>query len=131
MLTAGSVAGRPSPSRLFGALQCSADREEFSCNRNSDLGPLFFRDDIVGSQGADILYAPRGHSWTLTDQPGIDLMQAGSEATTNLEQVYVILFGVGERESEGIYSLRAFGEEGLPQETIIVFESQEDASRPA
>ncbi|GFH22343.1 uncharacterized protein HaLaN_19795, partial [Haematococcus lacustris] len=56
-------------------------------------------------------------------------MQAGSEATTNLEQVYVILFGVGERESEGIYSLRAFGEEGLPQETIIVFESQEDASR--
>ncbi|KAL6763038.1 hypothetical protein V8C86DRAFT_3130291 [Haematococcus lacustris] len=171
-LAASKAGGRPSPSRLFGALQCSADREEFSCNRNSDLGPLFFRappslhswdrldstnqtsahrapsggddcppsppscprldqDDIVGSQGADILYAPRGHSWTLTDQPGIDLMQAGSEATTNLEQVYVILFGVGERESEGIYSLRAFGEEGLPQETIIVFESQEDASRYA
>jgi hypothetical protein len=46
-----------------------------------------------------------------------------------LPQVYVILFGVGERDTEGIYSLRAFGEDGLPQETIIVFEAEEDAQR--
>lgn len=45
-------------------------------------------------------------------------------------QVYVILFGVGERDTEGIYSLRALAEEtGLPQDTIIVFESEEDATR--
>jgi hypothetical protein len=37
-------------------------------------------------------------------------------------QVYVILFGVGERDTEGIYSLRAFGDDGLPIETIIIFE---------
>jgi len=43
--------------------------------------------------------------------------------------VYVILFGVGERDTEGIYSLRAFGDDGLPQETIIVFETEEDAQR--
>ncbi|GFH06526.1 aldo_ket_red domain-containing protein, partial [Haematococcus lacustris] len=88
-------------------------------------------DDIVGSHGADILYVPRCGNWTLTDQPGVDLMQAGSQATSHLTQVFVILFGVGERESEGIYSLRAFAEDGLPQETIIVFESDEDASRYA
>ena len=40
-----------------------------------------------------------------------------------LLQVYVILFGVGERDTEGIYSLRAFDKEsGLPNETIILFE---------
>jgi hypothetical protein len=49
--------------------------------------------------------------------------------TTAFTQVYVILFGVGERDTEGIYSLRAFGEDGLPQETIIVFEAEEDAQR--
>ena len=41
----------------------------------------------------------------------------------------MILFGVSHNEQEGIYSLRAFNPEGLPQETIIVFESGEDAER--
>eukprot|EP00967_Tisochrysis_lutea_P114523 scaffold182579_cov20-Tisochrysis_lutea.AAC.3 len=50
-------------------------------------------------------------------------------SNTNPVQVYVILFGVGERDTEGIYSLRAFGDDGLPQETIIVFEIEEDAQR--
>ncbi|KAL6747530.1 hypothetical protein V8C86DRAFT_1309050 [Haematococcus lacustris] len=167
------TSGRPSPSRSFGALNCTSNRDEASRSRNDELGALYSRgfpspphwpqpqpdltsqssdhwelgadeaapprcttpglqsDDIVGSHGADILYVPRCGNWTLTDQPGVDLMQAGSQATSHLTQVFVILFGVGERESEGIYSLRAFAEDGLPQETIIVFESDEDASRYA
>lgn len=46
-------------------------------------------------------------------------------------QVFVILFGVGERDQEGIYSLRALSQDGLPRETIIAFESEEDAQRYA
>ena len=57
-------------------------------------------------------------------------MHIGTQTHTHLpSQVYVILFGVGERDTEGIYSLRAFGDDGLPQETIIVFETEEDAQR--
>jgi hypothetical protein len=44
--------------------------------------------------------------------------------------VFVLLFGVGEAETEGIYSLRAMSrEEGLPQDTIVAFEDLEDAER--
>ena len=47
-------------------------------------------------------------------------------------QVFVLLFGVGEAETEGIYSLRAMSrEEGLPQDTIVAFEDLEDAERCA
>ena len=47
-------------------------------------------------------------------------------------QVYVLLFGVGEAETEGIYSLRAMSrEEGLPQDTIVAFQDLEDAERCA
>ncbi len=41
----------------------------------------------------------------------------------------MILFGVGQSETEGIYSLRSGNEEGMPTETIIAFESEEDAQR--
>lgn len=45
-------------------------------------------------------------------------------------QVYILLFGVGRFETEGIYSMRAvMNNEGLPIDTIIAFESQEDAER--
>ena len=45
-------------------------------------------------------------------------------------QVHVILFGVGDFETEGIYSLRALRrEDNLPQDTIIAFEDDEDAER--
>lgn len=43
----------------------------------------------------------------------------------------MILFGVGERDTEGIYSLRAFGADAIPHETIIAFECEEDAQRCA
>jgi len=45
-------------------------------------------------------------------------------------QVYILLFGVGAFETEGIYSMRAvMNNDGLPIDTIIAFESQEDAER--
>lgn len=69
--------------------------------------------------------------WTLTDRPGIDFFLADPKKCNQLSEVFVILFGVGERETEGIYSLRAFTTEGLPQETIIAFETEEDAERYA
>lgn len=43
---------------------------------------------------------------------------------------FVILFGVGRAETEGIYSLRAVAkEDGLPVDTIVAFENEDDASR--
>ena len=45
-------------------------------------------------------------------------------------QVHVILFGVGSAETEGIYSLRAMSrDDGVPKDTIIAFESEDDATR--
>ncbi|DBB14354.1 TPA: hypothetical protein ACH3X3_004655 [Trebouxia sp. C0006] len=47
-------------------------------------------------------------------------------------RIHVILFGIGEGEPEGIYSVRAMpGADQLPQETIIAFEDAEDAQRYA
>jgi hypothetical protein len=47
----------------------------------------------------------------------------------SLREVYVFLFGVGQKDTEGIYSLRAVADDGLPTETIIAFENMEDAVR--
>jgi hypothetical protein len=50
----------------------------------------------------------------------------------DLSQVYVILFGVGSTDTEGIYSLRVMSrDDGLPQDTIIAFSCEEDADRYA
>jgi hypothetical protein len=52
-------------------------------------------------------------------------------------QVFVLLFGVASdgaatgAASEGIYSLRSVDSEGLPQETILAFEDDEEAQRYA
>lgn len=64
------------------------------------------------------------------------LWQHGLASKTNYwdeyGRVHVILFGVGEGDPEGIYSVRAVpGADQLPQETIIAFESAEDATRYA
>ncbi|KAK9814897.1 hypothetical protein WJX73_001617 [Symbiochloris irregularis] len=49
-----------------------------------------------------------------------------------LSQVWVLLFGVGTRETEGIYSLRANSRDtGMPQDTIVAFEDADDAHRYA
>ena len=43
---------------------------------------------------------------------------------------FVILFGVGRAETEGIYSLRAVAkDDGLPVDTIVAFEAEDDAAR--
>ena len=43
---------------------------------------------------------------------------------------FVILFGVGRAETEGIYSLRAVAkDDGLPVDTIVAFEAEDDAMR--
>lgn len=45
---------------------------------------------------------------------------------------FVILFGVGRAETEGIYSLRAVAkDDGLPVDTIVAFENEDDALRCA
>lgn len=72
--------------------------------------------------------------WTLTDQPGIDLLASGpilALAGQLPYTLFVILFGVGERDTEGIYSLRALKPDGMSHETIIAFECEEDAQRYA
>ena len=53
----------------------------------------------------------------------------GPVAIVHALQVYVLLFGVGQKDTEGIYSLRAVSDDGLPTETIIAFENMEDAIR--
>jgi hypothetical protein len=43
---------------------------------------------------------------------------------------FVLLFGVGRAETEGIYSLRAVAkDDGLPVDTIVAFENEDDALR--
>jgi hypothetical protein len=57
-----------------------------------------------------------------------DLLGRGS-LWHSLREVYVLLFGVGQKDTEGIYSLRAVSDDGLPTETIIAFENMDDAIR--
>lgn len=45
-------------------------------------------------------------------------------------KIYVILFGVGSSDTEGIYSLRVVEhDDGLPVDTIVAFEFEDDALR--
>lgn len=68
--------------------------------------------------------------WTVGSPSSVVFGSAGLWG--DLDQVYVILFGVGRTATEGIYSLRALTqEEGLPQDTVVAFESQDDAERYA
>lgn len=66
--------------------------------------------------------------WTLADRVPLP---AGPGQWEGLTEVFVILFGVGQSETEGIYSLRAANDDGMPTETIIAFESEDDAQRYA
>eukprot|EP00798_Chlamydomonas_sp_ICE-L_P012856 gene12856-3570_t len=70
--------------------------------------------------------------WSISDTSfGVDLLLLGPY--NRVKQVWAILFGSGERGKEGIYSLRRspHGDDSLPQEIIITFESEEDAIRYA
>lgn len=74
------------------------------------------------------------HSLKMKRQPAtfnyVNLMDAEDSSDFGDQPVYVLLFGVGEATTEGIYSLRSHCHEtGLHNETIICFESSEDAAR--
>lgn len=57
-------------------------------------------------------------------------MESGYQYFNDLEEVYVLLFGVGEASTEGIYSLRSYcAESALHKETIVCFKTVEDAIR--
>lgn len=63
-------------------------------------------------------------------QSGINLIKEVDSDCSLVSEVYVVLFGVGEASTEGIYSLRSHSDRtGLHIETIICFESNEDAVR--
>ena len=54
----------------------------------------------------------------------------GATPASDRARCFVILFGVGRAETEGIYSLRALAkEDGLPVDTIVAFEAEDDAQR--
>lgn len=72
--------------------------------------------------------AAAGQAAARVPPPG--LLAGHSSLWSSLREVYVLLFGVGQ-ETEGIYSLRALSDEGLPTETIIAFEAMDDAVRCA
>mmetsp|Transcript_26363 Transcript_26363/g.68206 ORF Transcript_26363/g.68206 Transcript_26363/m.68206 type:complete len:470 (+) Transcript_26363:296-1705(+) len=62
--------------------------------------------------------------------PGIDVM-SNLSALTGMEEVFVILFGVGDGGDEGIYSLKSLSGGGVAVDTVIAFESEVDAERYA
>lgn len=39
----------------------------------------------------------------------------------------MILFGVGEVDTEGIYTLKNFADDDVPRDTVLVFEDRNDA----
>jgi hypothetical protein len=123
-------------------------------NSNGGAGPASFsgRIDPASDYGlgledswdlADDAYTPfpgNGGAPAPTDSMAMDQwnaspslnMAASSELWNRVSMVYILLFGVGAFETEGIYSMRAvMNNDGLPIDTIIAFESQEDAERYA
>lgn len=114
--------------------------------------PTDFRVDEGGADGPDHLAGPFAGSSlfraaaSLSSLDGsvdedVELWTSSTPASLvfgstgfwgDLDQVYVILFGVGSSDTEGIYSLRALSrDDALPQDTIIAFEDAEDAERYA
>lgn len=119
------------PSQSLGSSDPADDGWEFAADKIYIPAPSNLPTHEDGSFYTARHATHRRDFWTLTDQPGIDMFLAGPLAWGALSHVFVILFGVGERDTEGIYSLRAFGDEGVPVETIIAFESEDDAQRYA
>lgn len=99
--------------------------------------PVTDAGDVAGSEDANDGYeSPEeefcrySKSLPLRDASGINLIAEADTYCRCLPEVYVVLFGVGEASTEGIYSLRSHSEEiGLHVETIICFETNEDAFR--
>lgn len=62
--------------------------------------------------------------------PGIDVLENLS-VLSEMEEIYVILFGVGDDGDEGIYSLKSMSQQGVAVDTVIAFENEVDAERYA
>ncbi|KAG1666445.1 hypothetical protein FOA52_015115 [Chlamydomonas sp. UWO 241] len=89
------------------------------------------RHSIGDSVGSESLYADlRSSPFYLARRKPLDLLLGGDEAT-RLVEVHVILFTTDDHDQEGIYSLKAAGEDGLPIETIVAFQEEGDAVRYA
>jgi hypothetical protein len=81
-------------------------------------------ENFGGARSVDTLWPLAARAAAYSSSPG---QQAWLQ---DLSQVYVILFGVGSTDTEGIYSLRVMSrDDGLPQDTIVAFSSKEDAER--
>lgn len=114
------------------------DSEVWECIDCEDMRtPANFQAGVEGEAAADLGYESpeeefRRYTKSLSgkDQSGINLILEAGKYCSRLPEVYVILFGVGEASTEGIYSLRTeCPQTGLHKETIISFESNEDAFR--
>ena len=65
--------------------------------------------------------------WGVVEEAGPGSSAPAREAGSH---IFVILFGVGQADTEGIYSLRAMAkDDGLPVDTIVAFENMDDAQR--
>ncbi|BDA46441.1 hypothetical protein COCOBI_08-5340 [Coccomyxa sp. Obi] len=95
-----------------------------SWDLTDDGGYTPFPVNLPTGEGAE------GHGMEMGQMSAGLHLSDSKEIWGKMGQVFVLLFGVGEAETEGIYSLRAMSrEEGLPQDTIVAFEDLEDAER--
>lgn len=104
-----------------------------SANANSTSSSSSNPAAAAAAAGVHSLAGAEG-LWGAVLQPSRDLVSPadvlGSRGLwQDMREVYVLLFGVGQKDTEGIYSLRAVSEDGLPTETIIAFENMDDAVR--
>lgn len=84
--------------------------------------PVQHAPQCSGSDGMEVWSVPKGRR---------DFLE-GRLLWNDLNQVYVIIYVEGGADTEGIYSLRTdHDSNGLPQDTIVAFESLTDAERYA
>eukprot|EP00210_Caulerpa_lentillifera_P008916 g8507.t1 len=110
---------------------CSANEDTSS---SLDASPSMTSSDSTASEGTalspEMEFMSYARKLPRAQVQGVDLMESEKHQISELDEVYVLLFGVGEASTEGIYSLRSYcTESGLHKETIVCFESFNDAVR--
>lgn len=97
----------------------------------TDTGPLAWMwSPPSPGPGARSSSLDEAAPWAL-ESPAQPWVGLGPEAMGAPEDIFVLLFGVGESDMEGIYSLRAVSPEGLPVDTIVAFADEVAATRYA
>eukprot|EP00210_Caulerpa_lentillifera_P006807 g6506.t1 len=131
----------PSPSEVWGCYDTTSPRPQTSSSSSPAAGnsneasvdeSLDSSSDICndGELSPEKEFLSYAKKLPRPQFSGIDLLDADNRYCYEVDEVYVLLFGVGETSTEGIYSLRSYcSESGLHKETIICFESFEDAAR--